>query len=339
MELQKLAELTGSELQGDPHCQIQNIASIEQADKTDISFIHSKKYLPYLSETKAAAVILPKSMSDNFSGNKLINDDPYLAYAKAVTALYPSDQSNGVIHPTAVIHKSVRLGENVSIAANVVIDEGCEIASDVIIGAASSIAKNCKIGEATELKSHVTLYHDTIIGGFCLIHSGAVLGADGFGFAPQKNGKWYKIPQIGNVILGDNVEIGANTCIDRAALGSTKIGNGVILDNLIQVGHNVSIGENTAIAGQTAIAGSTKIGKRCRIAGASAIVGHLEIADDVTITATTLVSHSIHQAGVYSSGMVVDDYQSWRKNTARFKKLDALFRRVIKLEKRQKKGI
>ena len=159
------------------------------------------------------------------------------------------------------------------------------------------------------------------------------MGADGFGFAPQKNGEWYKITQVGNVVLGNNVEVGANTCIDRAALGSTIIGNGVKLDNLIQIGHNVNIGDDTAIAAHTAVAGSVTIGKRCRIAGAVAIAGHLVIVDDVTVTGRTLVSHAIRKPGVYSSGLVVDENKVWRKNVARFRKLDELFRKVIKLEK------
>jgi UDP-3-O-[3-hydroxymyristoyl] glucosamine N-acyltransferase len=277
-------------------------------------------------------------MAALFSGNKLLSDNPYLAYAKVVTALFPDNIPVWNIHPTAVIHPSAIIADEVSIAAHVVIEAHCKIKQHAIIGAACYIAENCIIDISSQLQANVTLYPNTHIGQRCLIHSGAVLGADGFGFAPQATGEWYKIPQIGQVILGNDVEVGANTCIDCAALGTTELGNGVKLDNLIQIAHNVKIGAHTAIAAQTAVAGSVTIGKRCRIAGAVAIAGHLSIADDVVITGTTLVSHSLHKKGVYSSGLVVDENNKWRKNVARFKKLDDLYRKVIKLEKYLIKG-
>ena len=337
MTLGELAKMSDSSLQGDPQCQIHKVAAIDDASVGDISFVREKKYQTYLKTSKASAVILPQYMSESFSGNKLINDDPYLAYAKVVEALYVSSKDRWGVHPSAVIDDSVKIPPDSFIGANVSIGAGTQLQSQVVIGAGCSIGENCFIGGSTELKANVSLYANTIIGEHCLLQSGVVLGADGFGFAPQKSGKWYKIPQVGNVVLGDDVEVGANTCIDCAALGSTIIGNGVKLDNLIQIGHNVQIGEDTAIAGHTAVAGSVTIGKRCRIAGAVAITGHLQIADDVMITATTLVSHSIHKSGVYSSGLVMDDNQSWRKNVARFKRLDDLFRKVIKLEQRRGK--
>lgn len=334
MTLSELAKISGSDLLGDPKCLITQVASIDKASLGDISFVREGKYKSYLAASQAAAVILPKSMAKDFSGNKLLNDDPYLAYAKIVEALYAVDLAVSGFHPSAIIDDSVQLGSDIFIGANVSIDAGCEIKSHAVIGAGCTIGKNCTVGEATELKANVSLYDNTKIGSHCLLQSGAVLGADGFGFAPQKGGKWYKIPQVGNVVLGDNVEVGANTCIDCAALGSTIIGDGVKLDNLIQIAHNVQIGEDTAIAGHTAVAGSVTIGKRCRIAGAVAITGHLDIADDVMITATTLVSHSIRKSGVYSSGLIMDTNHKWRKNVARFKRLDDLFRKVIKLEKK-----
>ena len=338
LTLLELAHISGSDLQGDPDCIISNVASIDKATQGEVSFVRENKYKIHLSKTKASAVILPENMANDFSGNKLINSDPYLAYAKIVEALFPIENPNWGIHPSATIHKTATIAANVYIGENVVIGENSEIKSQAIIGAGCAIAKNCSVGRYTELKPNVTLYDACKLGEHCLIHSGAILGADGFGFVPQKEGKWYKIPQIGNVILGDNVEIGANTCIDRAALGSTTIGNGVKLDNLIQIGHNVTIGDDTAVAAHTAIAGSVKIGKRCRIAGAVAIAGHLEIVDDVTITGRSLISHAIRKSGVYSSGIVASENHIWRKNVARFRKLDDLFRRVITLEKNVLKG-
>ena len=338
MKLHQLAEITGSELLGDPNCEINGVASIENASSGELSFVHAKKYQTFLATTKASAIILSKEIQDDFSGNRLVNNDPYLAYAKVVNSLFPLEQQTRGIHPTAFVHESANIAQGVSIGAHVSIAEGCKIGADVTIESGCCIANNCTIGEGSELRANVSLYENTQLGQRCLIHSGAVLGADGFGFAPQEDGKWYKISQIGNVVLGNDVEVGANTCIDCAALGSTIIEDGVKLDNLIQIGHNVSIGENTAIAAHTAVAGSVTIGKRCRIAGAVAIAGHLEIADDVTVTGTTMVSHSIRKAGVYSSGLIMDDYQSWRKNVARFRKLDELFRKVLKLEKHINKG-
>jgi UDP-3-O-[3-hydroxymyristoyl] glucosamine N-acyltransferase len=338
LTLRELAQLCDAELQGNPQCEIMAVAPISEAQQGTISFISEKKYQAYLTTTQASAIILPHSLATQFSGNKLLSYNPYLAYAKAVTALFPKPDTAWNIHPSAVIHPNAIIADEVAIAAHAVIEAGCEIKTHAVIGAACYVAEHCVIGAKSELKARVTLHQHTQLGQNCLIHSGAVLGADGFGFAPQKTGEWYKIPQIGQVILGDHVEVGANTCIDRAALGVTRISNGVKLDNLIQIGHNVSIGEHTAIAAQTAIAGSVTIGKRCRIAGMVAIAGHLHIADDIMITGTTLVSHNLYKAGVYSSGTVADENIKWRKNVARFRKLDDLYRKVIKLEKYLLKG-
>ena len=336
--LSELAQLSDAELQGDPNCPIVQLAPIAEAQQGAISFISETKYQHYLADSKASAIILPYAMASLFRGNKLLSHNPYLAYAKVVTALFPAEAPTGKIHPSAIIHPSAMIADTVSIGANVVIEAHCNIANHAIIGAACYIGTHCIIGAASQLHPNVTLYAHTQIGQHCLIHSGAVLGADGFGFAAQATGEWYKIPQIGQVILGNEVEVGANTCIDCAALGKTQLGNGVKLDNLIQIAHNVKIGAHTAIAAKTAVAGSVTIGKRCRIGGAVAIAGHLSIADDVVITGTTLVSHTIHKKGVYSSGLVIDENSKWRKNVVRFKKLDHLYRKVIKLEKYLIKG-
>jgi UDP-3-O-[3-hydroxymyristoyl] glucosamine N-acyltransferase len=312
--LAALAEHTGSSLQGDGQFYCYAVASIEQAQAGDISYIRGGKFRHYLHSSQAGALILPPELAHEYSGHCLVNPDPYLAYAKVVTLFYPATRPTAGIHPTAVIADDVVLGEGVSIGAGCVVGAGCQIGAD------------------TCLYPNVTLGYNTQVGERCIIHSGAVLGADGFGFAPDR-GMWYKIPQVGNVVVGDDVEIGANTTIDRAALGATRIGNGVKLDNLIQIGHNTQIGEHTAIAACTAVAGSVTIGSHCQIAGMCAIAGHLSIADRVIVTGTSMVSHSITHAGVYSSGTSVTENAVWRKNAARFNQLDKLARRLAELEK------
>jgi UDP-3-O-[3-hydroxymyristoyl] glucosamine N-acyltransferase len=312
--LAELAEHTGSRLQGDGGFRCYAVASIEQAQASDISYIRGGKFRHYLQSSQAGALILPPDLANDYPGHCLVNADPYLAYAKVVTLFYPATRPAAGVHPTAVIADDVVLGEGVSIGAGCVLGAGCQIGADTCI------------------YPNVTLGHNTHVGQRCIIHSGAVLGADGFGFAPDR-GMWYKIPQVGNVVLGDDVEIGANTTIDRAALGSTRIGNGVKLDNLIQIGHNTQIGDYTAIAACTAVAGSVQIGRHCQIAGMCAIAGHLSISDHVIVTGTSLVSHSITQAGVYSSGTSVTENAVWRKNAARFNQLDKLARRLAVLEK------
>ncbi|MEN9503135.1 MAG: UDP-3-O-(3-hydroxymyristoyl)glucosamine N-acyltransferase [Pseudomonadota bacterium] len=330
--LQELAELTGSQVQGDASYRVAAVASVEQAQATDISYIRGGKYRHFLQSSQAGALILTSDLAADYAGNALINRDPYLAYAKVVTLLYPTPCADLGIHPSAVIADDVVLGDGCTIGAHAVLESGVVCADGVTIGAGCVIGMNSRIGEKTRLYPNVTLGYNTQIGQRGIIHAGAVVGADGFGFAPNQ-GTWYKIPQIGNVVIGDEVEIGANTTIDRAAMGSTYIGNGVKLDNLIQVAHNVQIGDYTAIAGCTAIAGSTRIGRYCRIAGMCAITGHLQIADHVTITATTFVTHSITQAGVYSSGTTIAEAAQWRKNAVRFNQLDTLARRLVELEK------
>lgn len=330
--LQELAEHTGSSLQGNPQLRLRAVAPVEQAQAGEISYIRNAKYSRYLESSQASALILPLDLAENYQGNCLVSQNPYLAYAKAVTLLHASSLAPAGIHPTAVIASDAVMAETCSIGSHAVIEAGSSIANGATIEAGCVIGRNCHIGEGSHLHANVTLYEGTVIGKRCIIHSGAVLGADGFGFAPD--GKtWFKIPQVGHVVLGDDVEIGANTCVDRAAMGVTRIGDGVKLDNLIQIGHNVQIGEHTAMAACTAVAGSVQIGRYCQIAGMSAIAGHLSIADNVVVTGTSLVSHSITKPGVYSSGTTIVENTVWRKNAVRFNQLDKLARRLQELEK------
>ncbi len=336
LSLNKLAQITTSELRGNADLLITGISSLDAATKGEISFAIGRKYLSQLDACNASAVILTADLATNYKGNVLINKSPYLAYAQVVAAFYPEQAVVASIHPSSVIDSSASIANDAYIGANVVIGKNVVIAKAVVIEAGSIINDNCSIGENTHLHAKVTLYENTQIGQNTRIHSGAVIGSDGFGYAPDQS-KWYKIKQIGNVIIGNQVEIGANTTIDRAALGSTHIADGVKLDNLIQIGHNVRIGEHTAIAACVAIAGSATIGKRCQIGGASAIAGHLSIADDVIITGMSMVIRSIKSAGVYSSGMPVNENRKWRKNIIRFTQLDKMAQKIRQLEKRIKR--
>ncbi|WP_020558820.1 UDP-3-O-(3-hydroxymyristoyl)glucosamine N-acyltransferase [Thiofilum flexile] len=332
--LESIATYCGAELKAtDPNKLISGVAAVDLAQAHELSYIRGGQYRQFLTSTKAGALILPPDLAAEYSGDCLIHKDPYLAYAQVVTLFYPPKAFPSAIHPTAVMGEHVSIADGVHIGAYVVIGAGTEIAANAIIGAHTVIGAGCRIGADTLLHPHVTLADDTEVGERCIIHSGAVLGADGFGFAPQRDGTWYKIPQVGKVVLGNDVEIGANTTIDRAALGVTRIGDGVKLDNLIQVGHNTEIGAHTAVAACTAIAGSAKIGRFCRIAGMCAIGGHLEIADHVIITATSMVTHSIRHAGVYSAGTTIQENSQWRKNAVRFHQLDKMARRLAELEK------
>lgn len=330
--LAELANRFALPMQGDKNSSVSGVAAIADAGEHDLSYVRDGKYQKYLSETRAAILLLTPELAENFSGTCLVTPDPYLYYAKMTALFHPLPTANAGIANSAVIAVDATVSDSAEVGEQVVINAGCVIGDDVIIGAGCVIGAGCTVKQGSYLHPNVTLAAQTQIGERCIIHSGAVLGADGFGFAPEGKA-WCKIPQIGNVVLGDDVEIGANTTIDRAAMGSTQIGNGVKLDNLIQVGHNTQIGDHTAVAACTAIAGSTKIGRYCRIAGMCAIAGHLEIADGVTVTGTGLVTHSLKKAGVYSSGVAVEDNARWRRNSVRFRHLDKMARRLSDLEK------
>lgn len=332
--LEQLASLTNSSLNGDKNTQIDSVADLKDAISGQISFVSNAKYISHLESTKASAVIINEELSKEYQGNVLINDNPYLTFAHVLEILHSEPKPADNIHKSATIDDTAELHISTNIGANVVIEEKVVIDADVIIGAGCIIGKGSKLGSGTHLYPNVTIYKDTIIGKNTIIHSGAIIGADGFGFAPTPKKEWFKILQIGNVVIGNEVEIGANTTIDRAALGTTTIKSGVKLDNQIHIGHNVNIDENTIIAAGTVIGGSTMIGKRCQIGGATAISGHLTIVDDVVFTGRSMVMKSIKSAGVYSSGIATDENRKWRKNAARFRKLDELAKKVNHLNKK-----
>lgn len=328
--LAELAEYTGSRLVGDASHAVIGINTLQNAGVDELSFLSNPLYQKDLGTTRAGCVILHASVEAEFTGNKLITDDPYYTFAQ-LTQLFHTPESHQVgIHPSVVMGHDCQIAENVVIEANVVVGANVCLAEGVTVAAGCYIGDNSLIGAGSVVHSNVSIYRGTDIGKNAIIHSQAVIGSDGFGFAPKRDGAgaWQKVYQLGAVTMGDNVEVGAGTTIDRGALDNTVIENGVKLDNQIQIAHNVVIGENTAIAGATAIAGSTVIGKRCTIAGAVGIIGHLSITDDVHITAMTLVTKSISSPGSYSSGTPLNKTSVWRKNAARFNRLDESFRRI-----------
>ena len=331
--LAELAEKTGSRVHGDKNIAISSVADLNDATAGDISFLSNPQYRKYLSATSASAVILAEEFLELCPVNALVIKNPYLAYARISALLNPPKSIQPGIDSTASIAANSKIADSASIAAHVYVGSNVIIGEGVVIGPNTCIDDNSVIGDNTHLYTNVSIYADTEIGQNCIIHSGVVIGSDGFGIA-NDNGVWVKVPQLGKVIIGDDVEIGANTTIDRGALKNTVIHDGVKLDNQIQIAHNVEIGEHTAIAGCAGIAGSVKIGARCAIAGGVGISGHLELTDDVTITGMSLVTRTISRPGVYSSGTPLQDNRTWHRNFVRFGKLDELAKRVRELEKK-----
>jgi UDP-3-O-[3-hydroxymyristoyl] glucosamine N-acyltransferase len=331
--LGELAKKIGAELKGDPDCKINGIDTLQSATEGQISFLDNPKYQQYLITTKASAVILTEKASQHYSGNAVVVKDPYYVYAQIASEFAAIPKQKSGIHSSAVIGKDCIIDSTASIAANVVIADRVNVGANTQVGAGSVIGEGCQIGADCHLWANVTLYYGVKLGDRVIIHSGVVLGSDGFGFAKHE-GIWHKIPQLGSVVIERDVEIGANTTIDRGALNDTVIEEGVKLDNQIQLGHNVRIGAHSIVAGCTGIAGSAIIGKNCMIGGASSIAGHLEIADNVMLTAGTGVSGSIKETGVYSSAFSNMKYRAWQKNVVRFRNLDGIAKRLKVLEKK-----
>lgn len=332
VKLTALAAYIGAQCEAAEDKIVIGIKRLDDASPSHISFYTHRAYRKALKQTHAAAVILAPRDQADCPVAALVMENPYLGYAKAAAFFQELPPFQASIHPTAVIAPSAKLSPQVRIDAHVVIGEYTQVGDFVHISAGCVLGKNVRIGDQTLLYPNVTLYDGVTIGKQVIIHAGAVIGADGFGLAHSAEG-WVKIPQLGSVDIGDNVEIGANTTIDRGALGNTVIGNGTKLDNQIQIAHNVHIGEHTAIAGCVGIAGSTKIGNHCLIGGGVGIAGHLEIVDHVHITGGSLVIQSILEAGIYSSGAPLQHNKDWHKNYLRFKDLDNIARRLRRLEK------
>lgn len=330
--LGELAQHLGAELHGDPAVEIHRIANLETAQHGEISFLSDSKYQTYLANSHASAVLLKAQDLAVCHTNALVVKDPYVAFARVAQRLDTTPAPATSIHPTAVIAPDVQLGADVAIGAHSVIEAGAVLEDGVVIGPGCFIGQGSVLGTQTRLWANVTIYHNVHIGHHCLIQSGAVIGADGFGYANER-GEWIKIPQVGGVVVGNRVEIGANTCIDRGALDNTVIADNVIIDNLCQIAHNVKIGYGTAMAGSATIAGSTTLGKYCIIGGASVINGHIDVCDQVTVSGMAMLMRPITEPGVYSSGIPAQINKEWRKTAARTLHIDEMYRRLLNLEK------
>ena len=331
--LGEIAAFLNAELRGDADVRISGLNSLDRAESGDLAFLANPKYISQLTDTRAGAVILTADQADSFSGNSLVLNNPYLGYAR-ISAWFnrtpiPSDN----IHSSAVIHPSVDLKDNVSIGPNVVVEEGavigpgCSIAANSFIGSRSVLGADCLIA------ANVSVYHDVVMGDEVTVHSGSVIGADGFGFAPNGEGGWQKIYQLGGVCIGDRVEIGACSTVDRGALEDTVVGNSVIIDNHVQIAHNCVVGDGTAMAAFSGLAGSVKLGRNCVLAGYATVSGHLSICDNVTLTAHAYVTKSIVEPGSYSSSTTpLMESLQWRKTAVRIGQLEDIVRRLKILE-------
>mgnify|MGYP001759683889 FL=1 len=333
MTLGQLAEALGATLKGPEALQITGLATLQEAGPGQLSFLANPQYRKYLDNCQAGAVLLKAADAESFAGNALIVADPYQAYARISHLFDPKPKAVAGIHPSAVVAEDAQVDASASIGPFAVIESGARIEADVCIGAHCFIGARCVVGEGGWLAPRVTLYHDVVIGKRVVIQSGAVIGGEGFGFANEK-GIWRKIAQIGGVTIGDDVEIGVNTAVDRGALSDTRIGDGVKLDNQIQIAHNVQIGDHTAMAACVGISGSTRIGKHCMLAGGVGLVGHIDICDNVFVSGMTMVTRSITEPGSYSSGTAMQPLADWRKSAARIRQLDNMAKRLQQLEKR-----
>ncbi|MHB8454726.1 MAG: UDP-3-O-(3-hydroxymyristoyl)glucosamine N-acyltransferase [Acidiferrobacterales bacterium] len=331
--LQELARQFLGRVQGDGAREIDGVATLTGAGPREIAFLANPHYQKYLAVTRAAAVILAPKDAVGFSGNALIVDNPHLCFAGVAALLHPDPGHHPGVHPSAIVAEDARVAASAWIGPRAVVEAGVTISDNVYIGPGCYIDSLATIGEGSRLVANVTVCQRCIVGKRCIIHPGAVIGSDGFGYV-RDEARWIKVPQLGRVVIGDDVEVGSNTTIDRGALEDTVLGDGVKLDNLIQIAHNVQIGEHTAVAALAGVAGSTIIGKRCTLGGRAGIAGHLEIADDVHVTGTSLVSGSIANAGTYSSAISAEDAGAWRRNAARLRQLDAMARRLRELEQK-----
>jgi UDP-3-O-[3-hydroxymyristoyl] glucosamine N-acyltransferase len=333
----ELAALLDGELIGPPELIVSSIASLEAAGPESIGFVSSPRFKAQLERSQAGCVIAAPALRDAAAarGAVIVCADPYLAYARLTQWWAARTRRPAVpgVHASAVVEPGARVHAGASVGAMAYIGAGAQIDDGAVIGVQAHVGDDAFVGAGTCLKPRVMLGEACRIGARGLVHSGAVIGADGFGFAPDR-GHWAKIEQLGTVLIGDDVEIGANTCIDRGALDDTVLEDGVKLDNLVQIGHNVRIGAHSAFAGCVGVAGSAKIGRHCTAGGAAMILGHLELADHVHISAATLITRSIHKPGQYSGFFPFDDNASWEKNAATLKQLHSLRERLRALEKR-----
>ncbi|MDN2480503.1 UDP-3-O-(3-hydroxymyristoyl)glucosamine N-acyltransferase [Vibrio agarivorans] len=333
LTLEQLAQITGGTLHGDNKAVVSTVAPMDKAQEGSVTFLSNPKYAKHLDQCAATVVMVKEAQRELCPNNALVVDDPYVAFARVTQALDTTPAPASSIAASAVIADDVKLGENVSVGANAVIESGAVLGDNVVIGAGCFIGTEAKLGATTKLWSNVSIYHRVELGENCLVQANTVIGSDGFGYANEK-GEWIKIPQLGTVRIGNRVEIGSCTTIDRGALDDTVIEDNVIIDNQIQIAHNVHIGYGTAMAGGTIVAGSTTIGKYCIIGGATVINGHITIGDGVTITGMSMVMRSVEEKGVYSSGIPLQTNKEWRKTAARVHRIDDMNKRLKAVEKK-----
>jgi UDP-3-O-[3-hydroxymyristoyl] glucosamine N-acyltransferase len=335
LTLADLARSLNGRVRGDAAHRITGVATLERAGAGDLAFVADPKYREQLQSTAAGVVLLRAADADGYNGNAVVVDDPQLCFARAAALLHPLAVAFPGVHPAAVVEAGARVAPSAQVGAHALIETGATVAEHVVIGPGCVVGRDATVGARSRLVARVVVAAGCVIGSECIVHPGAVIGGDGFGFA--KDGEsWVKMPQLGRAVLGNQVEVGANTTIDRGTLGDTVIEDGVKLDNLIQVAHNVRIGAHTAIAACTGIAGSTVIGRRCAIGGQVGIAGHLHVADDVQIMAQSLVTSSIAHPGAYASSIKAEPLEQWRRNAARVHQLDELARRLRQLEQKMK---
>lgn len=331
--LGELASASGAELRGDPGLLIRGLAPLSSAGPAELSFLANPAYRSYLATTCAAAVILHPAMADASPVATLVSPDPYLAFARLSRLFDDTPRPEAGVDAGARVDASARVDPRASVGAGCVLEEDVEIGAGTVLGPGCHIGRGSRIGQDCRLWSNVVVYHGVRLGDRVTVHAGSVIGSDGFGYAASEEG-WLRIAQLGGVVIGDDVDIGAGTTIDRGTLGDTVICRGAKIDNQVQIAHNVHVGEHTAIAGCVGIAGSARIGAHCMIGGGAGILGHLEIADRVVVTAMSLVARSIPGPGTYSGGTLLAPSPRWRRNALRFDRLDTLYRRLVELERR-----
>jgi len=332
ISLGELATQFGCELIGDPDVVVSGVASLPSADSSSLSFLSSESFKTQLSATKAAVVILRAADADASTVPVLLHDDPYSCYARMAAVICPTIRHAPGVHTSAVVAETASVAASAHLGPNVVVGERSVIGENVYVGPGTVIGLDCDIGDDSRFIANVTLARNVQIGVRGIFHPGVVLGADGFGNAMTPDG-WVKVPQFGGVRIGDDVEIGANTTVDCGALDDTVIENGVRIDNLCMIAHNVHIGTHTALAGMVGIAGSTRIGQRCLFAGKAGAVGHIDVCDDVVVAARTFLSKDVTEPGTYAASFPADTARGWARQLARFRRLGALIERVNKLER------
>jgi UDP-3-O-[3-hydroxymyristoyl] glucosamine N-acyltransferase len=331
--LGELAVRFGCELRGDPGIVVDHVASLSQAQPRSITFLANAKYAGQLAETRAGAVILDARAAAQSPVAVLIAANPHAIYARVAAILHPEPPLNPGVHPQANVAASAIVDPSAEVAAHASVGERARIGARCFIGPGTVIEHDAVIGDDVRLVARVVICREVRLGARCIVQPGAVIGGDGFGFAKDRSG-WVKVPQVGTVVVGDDVEIGANTTIDRGALGDTIIEEGVKLDNLIMIAHNVQIGAHSALAACVAIAGSSVLGKRCVLGGRAGLTGHITLCDDTVVMGTSFISHSITKPGVYSSALPSEEAGTWRRIVGRLKRIDLLAKRVRTLERR-----